>query len=169
MDTPSLETIRQSVLELAAAIAAPGDLLPSFDFSMDAWPSVELDKWGRLHYVTSERGIESDHRITDDLDELLYWIFADVTATMASQHELDNRIEEQDSRRISFELQEVLMGTLNNAWGAKIKAEHEHILQRYPYDDFAGLRATLAGVLRRQGLSEDEITRMIYERYPADK
>lgn len=56
------------------------------------------------HHTTSdpsvvvERGIEWERRKTNDLDKLLYWIFANLTFSMAVEYELAHRVEGQDFR-----------------------------------------------------------------------
>jgi len=163
----SLEEIKEKVQELASKINAPTDLLPTFGYSKDfAYPHIEVDNLGLLHYVVIERGQELDRKTTNKLDDLLYWIFADVTFNMACDYELKNRIEDKDFRRIMFDKQEQLLGQLNDIWKQTENEEHIRILKTHPFDDLAGLRATYFGELRKQGFSEIEISKMAYEKYP---
>jgi hypothetical protein len=163
----SLDDIKQKVRELANKINVPTELLPTYGYSKDfAYPHIEVDNLGLLHYVIVERGEELDRRTTDKLDDLLYWIFADVTFSMACDYELKNRIEDKDCRRIMFDKQEQLLGQLNDTWREKESEEHKSILKTHSFDDLAGLRATYCGQLRQQGLSETEINKMAYEKYP---
>jgi hypothetical protein len=163
----SLEEIKEKVQELASKINAPTDLLPTFGYSKDfAYPHIEVDNLGLLHYVVIERGQELDRKTTNKLDDLLYWIFADVTFNMACDYELKNRIEDKDFRRIMFDKQEQLLGQLNDIWRQTENEEHIRILKTHPFDDLAGLRATYFGELRKQGFSEIEISKMAYEKYP---
>lgn len=163
----TLEDIKKKVEELALKINAPTDLLPTYGYSKDfAYPHVEIDNHRILHYVIVERGQELRRRSTDKLDDLLYWIFTDVTFSMASSFELNNRIEDKDCRRIIFEKQEQLLGFLNEIWGQKENEEHQCILKNYPFDDLSGLRASYFRQLRQQGLPETEINKLAYERYP---
>jgi Immunity protein 63 len=163
----TLDDIKKKVEELAVKINAPTDLLPTYGYTKDfAYPHIEVDKVGFLHYVIVERGQELDRRTTEKFDDLLYWIFANVTFSMACDYELKNRIEDKDCRRIMFDKQEELLGLLNNNWKQKEKAEHQSILNNHPFDDLASLRATYCGQLREQGLSETEINKLAYEKYP---
>ena len=163
----TLDEIKKKVDELTLKINAPTNLLPSYgQQTWDAHPYIEVDKLGFMFYIISERGQEYERKMTDKIDDLLYWIFASVTFSMACDYELKNRIEYKDCRRIMFDKQEELLGLLNKNWQQKENAEHQNILKNHPFDDLAGLRATYCGQLRQQGLSETEINKLAYEKYP---
>lgn len=162
----SLEDIKKKVNELALIINAPAHLLPNYgEPDWNAHPCIEVDNLGLMYYIISEPGQEYERRMTDKIDDLLYWVFANVTFSMACDYELKNRIEDQDSRRIMFDKQEELLGQLSNTWGQKEKAEHQGILKKHPFDDLAGLRATYCRHLRQKGFSEAEIDKLAYEKY----
>ncbi|MCK3686431.1 Imm63 family immunity protein [Maribellus sp. YY47] len=159
--------IRRKVKELANKIEAPANLFPTYRFSSgDALPLIKIDKQGKLHYLLVERGQEFERRTTENLDELLYWIFSGITASMAFEYELKNRIEDKDCRRIAFDKQIELLSILNENWSKKEHEEHLQILKNHPFDDLAGLRATYYGELREKGLPEDEIEKLVFEKYP---
>ncbi|WP_405377750.1 Imm63 family immunity protein [Nonlabens sp. Asnod3-A02] len=165
--TKTVTEIQNIVNQLAKKINAPSYLLPTFSSPIgDATPNIEVDNFGLYNYVISERGNEYEKKLTSDLNELLYWIFSSVTFSMACDSELKNRIAAKDCRRIMFEKQEELLGLLNEEWEEKEKKEHQSILINNPYDDLAGLRATYCGELRAKGLSESEIDKKAYEKYP---
>ncbi|NEU07861.1 hypothetical protein GZH53_06010 [Flavihumibacter sp. R14] len=163
----SLDDIKKIVDELALKINAPTNLLPSYgQQTWDSHPYIEVDNLGFMFYIISERGQEYQRKMTDKIDDLLYWIFANVTFSKASEYELKNRIEDKDCRRIMFDKQEELLGQLNYNWRQKENAERQGILKNHPFDDLAGVRATYFGQLRQQGLSETEISKLAYEKYP---
>ena len=163
----SLDDIKNEVDKLANKINASTDLLPTYSYSRDlAYPHIEVDSSGLLYYVIVERGEELERRITNKLDDLLFWIFSSVTFSMASAYELKNRIEDKDCRRIMFDKQEELLGILSENWKQKENAEHQRILKNHPFDDLAGIRANYCGQLRKQGISETEIKKLAYEKYP---
>lgn len=169
MTTLSLDEIKKKVNELALKINAPTDLLPTYGQSRDfAYPHIEVDNVGLLHYVIVERGQELSRKTTNKLDDLLYWIFSGITFSMATDYELKNRIEDKDSRRIMFDKQEELLGILSDTWRQKESEDHKRILTNYPFDDLAGVRASYFRQLRLQGLSEAEIKKLAYEKYPAN-
>jgi len=163
----TLTEIRTIVNELAEKINAPTNLLPTFSSPIgDATPNIEVDNSGLYHFVISERGTEYERKITSDLNDLMYWVFSGVTFSMACDYELKNRIKDKDSRRIMFAKQEELLGNLNKDWEERERKEHDSILIRNPFDDFAGLRASYFGELRAKGLPESEIKKLAYGKYP---
>jgi hypothetical protein len=163
----TLEDIKNEVAVLAQQINAPETLLPRYDGpDWFAHPYIELDAHGQLHYVIAERGQENERKTTAQLNELLYWIFADVSFEMACKYELNNRVENQDGRRVIFAKQEALLGILSEDWRLREQATHQAILKQNPFDDQASARAGYAKALRAQGLSETTIAQLIYEKYP---
>ena len=141
--TKTITEIQNLVNKLAEKVNAPSYLRPTFSAPIgDATPNIEVDNLGLYNYVISERGNEYERKLTSELNDLLYWIFASVTFSTACDYELKNRIEEKDCRRIIFVKQEELLGLLNKEWEEKEKKEHQSILNNNPFDDLAGLRAT---------------------------
>jgi hypothetical protein len=60
-----LDNIKEKVEELAFKINAPIDLLPTYGYTKDfAYPHIEVDIFGFLHYVIVELGQELDRRTT---------------------------------------------------------------------------------------------------------
>ncbi len=162
-----IDGIKEKVDELALIINAPRIYFPTYDvIKGDGTPCVQVDKAGFMYYVISERGNEYERKLTDNPDDLFYWIFEHITFDMASDYELNNRIADKDSRRIMFSKQEELLGQLNETWKGRIQAEHRNILESYPFDDLARLRATYYRELRQEGYSETAIEKIAYEKYP---
>ena len=134
--TPAaLEDIRQRVLELARLIDAPLDALPTYGVSRDmAYPHIEVHgPW--MHYVVQERGVVWRREKTRDLDELLAFVFHDVTFYMASQFELAHRRPDEDSRRQLFAKELEYLGMLNPHWAEQQRARLNEILSRHPFTD----------------------------------
>jgi len=128
----SLKEIKKVVAKLSLKISASKDLLPTYGYSRDmAYPHVEVNSEG-YHYVVVERGQERSRKTTKELDELLYWIFEKVTFSIASNYELNNRIENQDFRWILFQKQDELLGILNSSWKQKSIIKHSFLLKGYP-------------------------------------
>ncbi len=107
--------------------------------------------------------------MTSDLDELLYNIFQSVTFTLACSYELKHRKRAKDFRRIMFVQQEELLSQLNQSWGERRRLEHEEILKRSPFDDYASIRATYCKDLRDQGYSVEKAQEIAYSKYPLPK
>ena len=102
----------------------------------DGSPYVEIGD--AYYFVVEERGIELERRETNDIDELLYWIFDGVTFSMSSDFELRNRRPGEDSRRQLFANQEELLGQLSGAWRERKQEEHKRILIHHPFNDVLG-------------------------------
>lgn len=116
-------------------LGAPEYLLPTFGYTEDAArPAIYIDENG-YNYVIIERGTELERRTTTDIQELLYWIFSDVTFSMAVNYELNHRVEGQDSRRLLFKEQTRLMNSIEKSFGMKTRKEIKSILSRNPYKD----------------------------------
>lgn len=90
---------------------------------------------GRYHYVVTERGSEFERRIAENEDEILYWLLSDVTAGIAQEFELNNRIPGQDSRRQLFVKNIELLNRLSEVWAARKKSEYEKVLALHPFRD----------------------------------
>jgi hypothetical protein len=135
MTTYSLNDIKKKVDELALKINAPTRLLPSYgqqDFGK--WCYINIDRKGYMFYISvGDRGEEYVQK-TREIDDLLYWIFANITFSMACDYELENRIDDKDCRRIIFDKQEMLLGQLNETWRETEKATHQRILKSHPFD-----------------------------------
>jgi hypothetical protein len=131
----SLNEIRELINKTANKINAPESYLPTFGINEDfARPEVRVDKRG-YHYVIIERGQEIKHQITKNLDELLYWIFKDITFEMACDFEVRNRINGQDFRRLLFNKQLEFISFINEEFTQLLKIEIEKILGKHPFRD----------------------------------
>jgi len=155
--TYTLDDIEKKVDELALKINAPRDLLPTYGNVIGGKPCIEFDNSSYIFTVISEHGVEYERKKTDKIDDLLYWIFSDVTCFMSLDYELEYRIESKDYRRMLFDKQVELLGQLNETWSERKQAEHQRILKSRPFDDFARLRARFCKQLKQQGYSEKEI------------
>ena len=101
--TITIEDVQKTVWELGAKIQAPKDLLtiPSEPIN-DGSSYLEIIQ-DEFHYISQERGVVIDRRITTRLDELLYWIIREVALAMAIEGEKKNRDPKIDHRRLVFE------------------------------------------------------------------
>lgn len=101
--------------------------------------SAHVEVVGDLYnYVVTERGSEFERRPAADKDELLYWLFADVTFSLACDFEARHRISGEDSRRQLFSKQVELLKHLKAAWAEREQKEHEQILAEHPFQDGRG-------------------------------
>lgn len=92
------------------------------------------------HYIINERGNVFEDKITIDINQLLYWVFENITSQMAFHFELQNRIKGKDPRRTAFSKQLELLGILNEEWKKEQERKHNEILSKHPFDDYASTR-----------------------------
>jgi hypothetical protein len=131
----TLRDIEADVAALARRIGGSEPDLPTYGISQDfGRPHIEVEQ-GFYCYVVMERGQELERRLTDDYDELLYWIFRDATHSLAFAYELRNRVEDQDCRRIAFPKQIELMEQIGSTLGERLERDITDILRCAPYDD----------------------------------
>ncbi|HSC40037.1 MAG TPA: Imm63 family immunity protein [Chitinophagaceae bacterium] len=119
---PIVKEIQEKLFFYAKKINAPRSLIPLVNESNDlAYPYIETDDSGLLYFVIRERGVEYERRLMAREEDLFYLIFSKVTFSMASQFELENRIESQDSRKVIFEKQIELLKILDEEWAKREK------------------------------------------------
>ena len=124
----SLDGIKREVDRLAQAIDAPEQSLPTYGRSEDmARPHIEV-AGPHMSWVVVERGKESERRTTDDIDELLYWIFRSVISEMSSKFAARHRVDGKEFRYPMFKMELELMGTLSPAWRSRLIGELGHLL-----------------------------------------
>ena len=136
VDRNPLIEIQNKIIELGKRINAPQDLLymPTKTDHF-ATPHVELKK-DTYHLIAIEKGHETFHKQTKDINILLYWFLGDyVTSQMATKYELNHRISNQDFRRIYFSRHIELLEILNPLWAQWKKKELDEVLERYPFED----------------------------------
>ena len=100
----TLTEIELEIREIAKKINAPEQYLPTFGFTEgNARPHIETHG-DEFHYVINERGEEYKRVKTEDFNELLFLVFADVTFEMSEKMELENRKENEDFRIQMFQI-----------------------------------------------------------------
>lgn len=110
------------------------DKLPPVTFDVpkgDATPLIEFTD-GKFHFVTSERGVETE-RIVGDAEEILYLLFKGITSQLATNFELWHGIAGQDPRIIIFAKQLELLTFLDPAWSAAALRDQQEIRRRFPF------------------------------------
>lgn len=132
----TLKEIKSAVDERALTLGVTEFGLPTYGYS-EGWtarPYVDIDN-SRFQYVVIERGNELKRITTGEVDDLLYYVFSDVTLVLASEYELSHRAEGEDSRRLLFEQQLGLLARLSTKWADRQKHEIEIVVGEYPYAD----------------------------------
>jgi len=130
----SLSTVKNRYYEIARKLKAPSiHVRFATTPKHDGGPHIEYEG-SELHYVITERGSEFERRKTKDPNEVLFWLVSDLTWAMASDWELANRIEGEDSRIQLFRKDVDLMSLINEDWANRKKVEYEKLLSRkYPF------------------------------------
>ena len=128
----SFTEAQANIYALGAKIDAPIKNLKIYNFPQpDGTPYIQiLDKY---YYIIEERGCEFERRVTENEDQLYYWIMSDVVFSMASKFELDHRIDSKDNRRILFSRELQLMANLSQVWYEVKKNEIEATLRNSPF------------------------------------
>jgi hypothetical protein len=161
----NLFEIEGKVKQLAEKIGAPQDILPTYGYSeQSARPHVEVGSW-TCAYVVAQSGQEVSRYTTRHVDQLLYKIFYDVTLMLSIQYAEQNRVENQDIRRIIFARQVELLSILSTQWGKRGANEQEQLLKEAPFDDDGEVRSDYWISLREQGYSVAQANKMAQEKY----
>lgn len=135
INTVTIDSIKRTVDTLSKKIGAPAYLLPTYDISEQTGrPHIEIDG-DDYHFVVAERGEEIERRTTHDVYDILYWIFAGITFSLATDYEVKHRVLGRDFRRLLFRKQEEILGILDEDWKRRLQEEHRQILQVHPFDD----------------------------------
>jgi hypothetical protein len=166
MKQMTLDQIKTEIDRMANRLGASGvKTLPTYGYSEQSGrPHIEVDECG-YHFVVSERGYESERLTTQEVDELLYYVFESVTHQLATKYELQHRVEDQDFRRLLFKRQIELLSILSPKWAMSRSKKIEEILRQYPFDDSSSARMMLFKELRAQGHSSEDASRVAEEKY----
>ena len=175
MSRLNLLDVNNRILQLAKKIGAPEYLLPGLTSTTEG---AYIDSHaGDIYYIIKERGNIIYEKVAYDLeglrefylDEMLYSVFDHVTFEMALKFESANRIKGQDSRRMTFNKQEELLGTLQMEWRDKKQKEHDRIIQNAPFDDLQDIRMDFFKKLKNNGVSYNEAIKASEDKYPRPK
>lgn len=127
--------IQQKIYEYGSIINAPKDILKIYPSPQpNGVPYIQINNNEYL-YIVEERGMELERRRTANIDVLLYWIMSDVIFFLATQYELENRIENFDNRRLIFKKEVELFKVLKKDWANITEVRINKILEESPYND----------------------------------
>lgn len=130
-----LEALRQEFFVIAEHLTAPRNLIQFYTRRQDDG-AYHLEVVGdEYHYISTERGKTLNVRITRDPKEVLFWLTENLTKLMASEYELNHRVERQDSRRLRFAKHVELMESIDHLWAERVADKYESILVKHPFDD----------------------------------
>jgi Immunity protein 63 len=120
----SLAKIHADTLRLVLGLGGRERHLPTFGYStQEGFPHVEVSS-DQYHYVTAERGQEFSRQSTTNYQELLYWIFSDVTQKMAFAPDADlGQPGQVEYWRIAYRKQIELIGRINSDFAPRLAAD----------------------------------------------
>lgn len=124
-----IERIKNIIYDEAKKINAPDSVLPVYDINDFAIPYIEIDNDGNYNYIIRERGKEYERKIFKTEEKLLFEVFKNATSLMATNFELQNRIENQDCRILIFNKKEELLSLINQDWAIKERIRHQELLK----------------------------------------
>jgi hypothetical protein len=87
------------------------------------------------HYIFTEKGEITSHKISDDLFEISYWIFDDQIFNISLKYATHHKKNDQDFRRILFAKEMELLGLIGESYRKRCEITVEEILKISPYND----------------------------------
>ena len=156
----------KKMMEYAAKIEADEKHLPTIcQDKIEGHPMIT--RIGESYqYTINERNKEYEKTIFDNVDELLHKIFEGITFSIATEYEVENRILNQDSRRLIFQKQNELLRMLNTDWERINRSKQSIILEENPFDDFSHKRVNVYEEYVQMGYSESEAWSKSCEDFP---
>lgn len=131
----TIQEIYSQAKELAGKIAATPELFPTFGTSdLSGRPYIVI-KEDTYYYMVNDRDTVSIKRQTTNAQDLLYWIFNDITYQMGCAYEAEHRVTDVDPRRLTFKKQLDLLEILDARWKELKQQEIEETLAMHPYRD----------------------------------
>jgi hypothetical protein len=85
------------------------------------------------HYVETERGEKTTHKVTDDVFEISYWVLEPMVSELAFNFEAKNRVYGEDSRKLAFRKKLELFALVGENFKKREEIEQSEILKRIPY------------------------------------
>ena len=128
------EQFEAKMRELGALINVPEAYYPWVGRCNYDGVYVEIDEPVPIYrWVCMERGHEIESRIFSESRDLLYVVFKCITSEMSVRYVVRNKKPNQDTRRLAFEHQLVLLGKIDEDFRRKRGIEMKEILAKVPY------------------------------------
>ena len=132
----SYKELKMRIREIGSKINVPEEMYPKINQVGDEFSETVIKKDLYYYYIFKiERGKIVKCIKCKTSDDLMYLIFFDITDEMAGLYEVENRVNNQDYRRIMFEKQLELMKCISIKYYQRLKMELEEVLKKYPYND----------------------------------
>lgn len=85
------------------------------------------------HYVVMERGVENIHKLTDDVFEICFWCFFELTSNAAFDYEFKNRDDRLNYREVAFNKLIEYLSLIGDNFKKRGEIEIDNILKVNPY------------------------------------
>lgn len=134
-----LEEVKQRIYFLGGRIGLKknSDLWPVFSENghvSGEGASIYVEH-SKCHYVIMERGKLVKKYVSENLEDILYPLFENITFTLASEYELNHRRSGEDSRRQLWEKQVELLERIHKSYAEACRAEIRKFLEISPYKE----------------------------------
>lgn len=135
---PELLRLERRAHAIGTRIGAPAAAYPPFGVRLDAgYPNV-LRRDGAWVWEAHERGVRLQHKTTQDEDEILYWIFVDVTRWMGTEAASGHRRPEGQDPRVGWAGRTLeLLRDLDPRWLERFRREEDSWLSTIRWPDGA--------------------------------
>ena len=134
----TLEELKNQIYEMGDKIlvSKESNLMPMFSETKEVFnegSSIYIND--KYHYIIMEKGQINQHYESQEIDDILYPLFKDITSTLAQEYEVNNRIEKEDFRRVLWRKQLELLEKLDKKFRKIREKEIKDILKIAPYSD----------------------------------
>lgn len=85
------------------------------------------------HYVLMERGIENINKLTDDVFEICFWCFFELTSNATFDYEFENRDDRLNYREVAFNKLIEYLSLIGDNFKKRGEIEIDNILKVNPY------------------------------------
>jgi hypothetical protein len=109
--------------------------LPNKGFNSTSYTEISILENGNYLICDKERGNTISQNTYTSAEDVMFDFFYHTTSQMAQTFELQNRIDDQDTRRLKNQKHLDLINSLNPEWTIKAENAIELVLQQHPYND----------------------------------
>ena len=140
-DNKKLSILKSKIYKLGSklGLSNDSDLYPLFSNDEHVFSdgvSVYSDESG-YHYIETERGKPVKKIDCNSIEDILYYIFEDITFSLALNYELEHRRANEDSLRLLFDKQLKLLNRISADYANKYQCKIDEILKKHPYKDIS--------------------------------
>lgn len=136
MSRITASVIQRELDRINESLGAQNDDLPTInDIQYDGRPNISIEGNNVIYYEAYERGNCLFRIPAFDLNHLMFMVFDDLVFGIAGQLGIENRVPEQDPRRMHFDHYLRLMKEINPRWNEMTNRRINNILRYFPFLD----------------------------------